>query len=222
MCNPRRVMVHLTRTIEESWRTLIEQTARADGRVQELARITTNIALDAEMGDLALQMLERVLSGEFAGFAAWTRDDDGNYRHDLGEVVLIYQPGSRQLTIEARLTELISAEARGTAEANGLTVGEVAVEAVGHYFTDGWRGRTEAWARSEANTRAEQKLADAIEALHLQQHTTELQVAEVQARAEAEQEAVIALEQARGTMRTALRERLQSSLAMLRIASSIP
>jgi hypothetical protein len=126
-------MVHLTRTIEQSWRTHIEQTARVDGQAQELARIAADIPLDAEMGDLALQMLERVLQGEFEGFTAWERDNGGNYCHDLGEVILIYQPGSRQLLIEARLTELISAEARGTAGASGFTVGEVAVEAVGHY-----------------------------------------------------------------------------------------
>src|SRR5579859_2117855 len=78
MCNPRRVMINLTCTIEQSWRTLIEQTARVEGQVQELARISADIPLDAEMGDLALQMLERVLHGEFEGFAAWERDNEGN------------------------------------------------------------------------------------------------------------------------------------------------
>jgi flagellar biosynthesis/type III secretory pathway protein FliH len=206
-------MINLTRTIEQSWRTLIEQTARVEGQVQELARISADIPLDAEMGDLALQMLERVLRGEFAGYDAWECDNEGNYRRDLGDVVLVYQPGSHQLLIEARLTELISAEARGTAEANGFTVGEVAVEAVGHYYSDGWGGRTEARARTEAETQAEQKLAEAIEELHRQQHAAELQAAAAQARAQAEQEAAIALGGAREAMRAAMRKRLQVLLA---------
>src|SRR5579864_4475737 len=159
MCNPRRVMINLTQTIEQSWRTLIEQTARTEGQVQELARISADIPLDAWMGDLALQMLERVLRGEFAGFDPWECDSDGSYRRDLGNVVLVYRPGSRQLLIEARLTELISAEARGTAEASGITVGEVAVEAVGRYYDDGWYGRDEAQARASAQAEAERKLS---------------------------------------------------------------
>jgi hypothetical protein len=58
-----------------------------------------------------------------------------------------------------------------------------------------------------------QKLADAIEALHRQQHAAELHAAEAQARVQAEQEATIALERARVAMRAAMRERLQILLA---------
>ncbi len=213
MCNPRRVMVNLSQSIEQSWRALIEQTARAEGQVQELARISADISLGAELGDVALEMLERVLRGEFEGFEPWERDNEGNYRYDLGDVVLIYQPGGHQLQIEARLTELISADARGTAEATGLTVGDVAVEAIGHYYSDGWGGRTEAFARKEAETRAEQKLIDAIENLHRQKHADEIEAAEIQARTHAEQEAAIALDHARQAMRAAMRERLQVILA---------
>ena len=213
MCNPRRVMINLTQTIEQSWRTLIEQTARVEGQVQELARIAADIPLDAEMGDLALQMLERILQGEFEGFDAWERDNEGNYRRDLDDVVLIYQPGSHQLLIEARLTELISAEARSSIEATGMTVGEVAVEAVGRYYDDGWGRHTEEKARAQAEAEAQQKLFAAIEALHQQQHTDEIQAAEAQARTQADQEAAAALERTRLTMRAALRERLQVVLA---------
>ena len=213
MCNPRRVMINLTQTIEQSWRTLIEQTAHAEGQVQELARITADIPLDAEMGDLALQMLERVLRGEFEGFDPWECDSEGNYRRDLGDVVLIYQPGSRQLLIEARLTELISAEARSTAEASGITIGEVAVEAVGKYYDDGWGHYGEAQARASAQAEAERKLSDAIKVLHRQQQATKLEETRVQARVQAEQEAAVALERARAETRLAMRERLQVTLA---------
>lgn len=212
MCNPRRVMIHLTQTIQQAWRTTVEQAAQREGQVQELARITADIPLDAEMGDFALQMLERVLQGEFEGFEAWERDDEGNYRNTLGDVILIYQPGSHQLAIEAQLTELVSAEARSTAEAQGFTVGEVAVEAVGHYYSDNWGGRTEEWARAQAQANAEQKLAEAIKALHEEQHAAELRAAEAEARALAEQEAEAELERRRAEMRAAMRERLQTIL----------
>lgn len=209
MCNPRRVMIHLTRAIEEAWRTTVAQAATATGEVQQLARIRADIPLDAEMGEVALQMLERILRGEFPEFEPWERDAEGNYRHDLGDVVLVYQPGSHQLLVEARLTELISAEARATAEASGFTVGQVAAEAVGHYYEDGWGGRTEACALAEAKAAAELKLTEATEALHRQQHAAELQTAEAQARAEAERQAAADLARLQAQVRAGLRTRLQ-------------
>lgn len=213
MCNPRRVMVHLTRTIEQAWRTNIEQAAKVEGQVQELARMSVDIPLNAEMADVALQMLERILRGECGGLAPWPRDDEGNYRQDLGDVVLVYQPGSRQLLVEARLTELISAQASSTAEAHGFTVGEVAVEAVGHYYNDGWGGRNEARARVEAQQEAEKRLQVAIDALGREQHSAEFQAATQEARMRAEQEANRKLEKRRTEMRMAMRERLQEILA---------
>jgi hypothetical protein len=158
-------------------------------------------------------MLERILRGDFPEFEPWERDGAGNYRHDLGDAVLVYQPGSRQLTVEARLTELISAEARATAEASGFTVGEVAVEAVGRYYDDGWGGRTQERALAEAQAAAESRLAEATEALHREQHAAELEAAEAEARALAEAQAAAELERLQGEVREALRERLQVLLA---------
>jgi len=213
MCNPRRVMIQLNRAIEEAWRTTVEQTAQVQGEVEQLARLTVDIPLGAEMGDLALQMLERILQGEFAEFEPWERDSEGNYRRDLGEVVLIYRPGSRQLLVEARLTESIDAEARAAAEVSGFTVGEVAVEAVGGYYEDGWGGPTEERARAEAQADAERKLAEAIAALRRQQHAAELQDAEAQARQQAEQQAAAELARRQAEVRAALRQRLQGMMA---------
>jgi len=213
MCNPRRVMIHLARAIEEAWRTTVQQAATATGQVDQLARINVDIPLDAEMGDAALEMLERILQGEFEEFEPWERDAQGDYRRDLGEVVLVYQPGSRQLTVEAQLTELISAEAQAAAEAGGFTVGEVAVEAVGRYYEDGWGGRTKERAEQEAQAEAEHKLAEATEALHRQEHAPEIEVAEAEARVEAEQLAAEQLELRRVEVRDALRERLQTIVA---------
>ena len=123
MCNPRRVMIHLAQCIEEAWRQTIEQAATASGEVAELARINAEVQLDEEMGDMALGMLERVLAGDFEGFEPWERDSLGHYHRELDGVMLIYNPEDYELTIEAQLTELVTAEARATAEASGFTVG---------------------------------------------------------------------------------------------------
>ncbi len=213
MCNPRKVMVHLTEAIEEAWRTTIEQTATAEDEIQELAQITADIPLDAEMGDMALQVMERLMRGEFDDYAAWDEDEEGNFRRDLGEVTLIYTPGTRQLIVEARLTELITIEARATAEASGLTIGEVAAEAVGRYYDDGWGGRTEEHARRDAQTEAERRMAAATEALHREQHAGEIATAETAAQAEADARAAEQLAQIREDTRDALRQRLQVVMA---------
>jgi len=216
MCNPRRVMIHLSKAIEEAWRTTVEQAASAQGEVRELARVTADIPLNAEMGDRALEMLERIMQGEFEEFEPWERDEEGDYRRDLGEVILIYRPGSHQLIIEAALTQQISTEARATAEAGGFTVGEVAVEAIGRYFDDGWGGRTQEHARQEARAAAERKLREAAESLHRHQHRAEIEAAESNARAQAEAQAAAELGQVRHKTREALRERLQLILAETR------
>ena len=213
MCNPRRVMVHLSRAIEEAWRATVEEAATAEDEVSELARITADIPLDAEMGDRALEMLERIMGGEFEEFKPWDRGEDGAFRRDLDGVTLVYHPGGRQLVVEAGLTERITAEARAGAEAGGFTVGEGAVEAVGRYFDDGWGGRTEEHARRDAQAAAEQKLAEATEALHRREHAEEIQVAEAQARAEAQTQAEAELKRLRRETRDALRQRLQGTLA---------
>jgi hypothetical protein len=206
-------MVHLNRAIRDAWHTTVEQTACTEGEVRELARITVDVALDAEMGDLPLQLLERLLRGEFPEFEAWPRDEAGNYRRDLGDVVLVYRPDTRQLVVEAQLVERIQAEARAAEEVGGFTVGEVAVEAVAHYFEDGWGGRTEGEARRVAQADAERKLARAVEDCHRQAHAAEIRGAEGRARAGAERQAAEELERRRAEVRQALRDRLKEVLA---------
>ena len=213
MCNPRRVMVHLTETIEAAWRETVTRNAQATGQVQELARLTADIPLDAEMGDLALAMMERLMRGEYEGYDAWEEDAEGNFRRQLDQVTLVYTPGSHQLVIESRLTELITAEAEAAADAAGFTVGEVAVEAVGRYYEDGWGGRTEERARREAQTEADRRLAEARDALHREQHAGELAAAAAQAEAEAATRAAAALDAARAETRAALRQQLQVVMA---------
>jgi hypothetical protein len=214
MCNPRRVMIHLDRCIEEAWRHTVEQAATASGEVAELARITARVPLDEEMGDAALLMLERVLAGEFEGFEAWERDSStGRFRRDLGEVVMLYDPASHQLAIEARLSELITAEARAAVEASGMTIGQITVEAMGHYYDDGWGGRTREQALEEAEQDAEHRLREAVENLGLEQNRAQIEEALARAGVEAAQRAEEELAHRLEEMRAALRERLQVIMA---------
>jgi hypothetical protein len=206
-------MIHLSKAIEEAWRTTVEQVAQAEGEVQELARITADIPLDEEMGDQALTMMERIMQGEFEDYEPWERDDAGNYRRQLKDVVLVYSPGSRQLIVEASLTEQINTEVLATAEAGGFSVGEVAVEAVGRYYDDGWGGRTEEHARQEAQKNAERKLRDAIDSLHREQHAQEIDAATSKAHADATRQANEKLHELRLQTRDSLRQRLQVILA---------
>lgn len=213
MCNPRKVMIHLARSIEESWRRTVEQTATVSGEAAELGRISADVRLNEEMGDMALVMLERVLSGEFEGFDPWSRDSRGFYCRQMDDVTLIYDPENSRLSIEAQLTESVTAEARAAAEACGFTVGDVAAEAVGRYYDDGWDGHTKKSAKAEAHEEAERSLEDAIEALHRQQNPEEFADAEARARADAEAFAKEELNRLQTRTREALRERLQMTLA---------
>lgn len=213
MCNPRKVMIHLAKRIEEAWRQTVQQTATVSGEVSELGRITADVRMDEEMGETALNMLERVLSGEFQGFEPWERDSVGQYRREMDAVTLIYNPHTHQLHIESRLTELLSADAQAAAEASGFTVGEVAVEAIGNYYSDGWGGRTESRALQEAQQLAEHRMTQAIANLHHQQHAEKLKTASRQAQAEAERRARQELIQRQTETRQAMRQQLQMTLA---------
>ncbi|MGB1251011.1 MAG: hypothetical protein ACPG8W_10385 [Candidatus Promineifilaceae bacterium] len=213
MCNPRRVMVHLRESIEQAWRTTIEESAEMQVEVRERARVAADIPLDAEMGDLALQMMVRLMQGEFDDYAAWDQDADGNYRRELDAVTLIYVPGTRQLLIETSLVEQVSVAAQASAEASGFTIGDVATEAVGHYYDDGWGGRTETRARAEANRRAAERLQAAVEELHRQQNPDAFAAATAEARERAEAQAAEQLAAAQAETRAALREQMQNTLA---------
>jgi len=213
MCNPRQVLIYLARCIEEAWRRTVEQTASASGAVAEVAHLTADVPLAEEMGDMALEMLERVLAGEYPGFEPWSRDDRGCYWRELDGVTLRYDPAGSQLTIEAHLEQLVTTEARGAAEAAGVTVGEVSVEAVGRYYSDGWGGRTEERATAEAQAEAERKLAEAVETLHREQNRTAIEAAEAQAQIEAQVAAQAMLARRQAEVRAALRAQLQASLA---------
>jgi hypothetical protein len=213
MCNPRRVEVHLDRSVDEAWRQTITQVASASASVSENASVAVDIGLAGDLGDVALATLERVVAGEFPDHEGWTRDDSGRYTRVLEDVTVVYDPATRRMSVEARLTESVTAEARAAIEASGMTVGQVATDAVAHYYDDGWGGRTKERALGEAQVDADRRLGDAIQALHRTQHADEIRSAEEQARAQAEVLAQDELARRQADVRDALRGRLQVVVA---------
>ena len=121
-------MIHWSRSIEEAWRQTVTERATAGGEVQELARVEASVALDAEMGDMARKMLERVLAGEIEGFEPWDRDDQGRFTRELEGITMTYDPAISRLFLQAELSSRVSAAGQAAVEICGVTTGEIAAE----------------------------------------------------------------------------------------------
>ena len=214
MCNPRKVMIHVNETIETAWRQLLTEKAAASELLTEQAEISCEIKLAEEMGTAALDVLEQVLAGEYSAVPAWEKDDEGNFYRDFAGITLVYDPLNRQFVLRARLQEMLSAEARAAAEICRVTTGTIAFEAVGHYYDDGWKGRTEEKALKEAAEQVEIRFERALEDLKKAQFEGEAEQklrAELAAAAQSELEAELA--EKRAALRLELRHQLQAQLA---------
>jgi len=212
MCNPRRVMIHLNRCIRESWSQAIEQCARATDQVNQLGSMTAEVKLAEEMGEPAVKMLERVLSGEFETVEAWDKTENGGFRKELENVQLEYDPKNRTLRIEAGLSEGVTAYAAAVEKAEGFTEGEVDVKGEGIYYDDEWGGRTKKVAEKEAVKDAESKLDQAVQMLHQKQHNDKIKDAKAKAFKKANEKASSKLEQKMELVKKALREKLEAIL----------
>ena len=216
MCNPRKVMIHVAQSIEEAWRKTISESIVAGEEVGQLASITTDIELNREMGEAALEMLEKVLAGDFPDHDAWSRNADGDFVKELEDITLCYQPATRQLTMTAHLSRMASAEAETATEICGVTIGEIAFDAIGHYYEDGWKDRTEEKALEEARQQVEIRLARALHELHEEQQQEKIATKKEELQQEAQNQALIKLEESKKEVRTALRQQLQAQLASRR------
>ncbi|HIE06682.1 MAG TPA: hypothetical protein EYP64_01405 [Desulfarculaceae bacterium] len=214
MCNPRKVMIHVNETIEAAWRQLLTEKATASELLSENAEISCEIKLAEEMGAAALDVLEQVLAGEFADFPGWQKDSAGNFYRDLEDITLVYDPNRRQFVLRARLEEMLSAEASAAAEICQVTTGTIAFEAVGYYYDDGWKGRTEEKALKEATEQAEMRFEYALKELKKAQPES---AAELELRssltAEAQSKVEKELAEKRAALRLELRHQLQAQLA---------
>ena len=213
MCNPRKVMIHVAQSIEEAWKKTISEYVAAGEEVGQLASIAANIELDREMGEAALEMLEKVLAGEFPDHEAWSRNEEGNFIKELDEITLCYQPHSRQLTMTAQLSRMANAEAETAAEVCGITIGEIAFSAIGHYYEDGWKNRTQEKALDEARLQADIRLARALHELHEEQQQEKISSKREDLQQEALNQALEKLDEIKQEVRIALRQQLQAQLA---------
>ena len=205
-------MIHVAQSIEEAWRKTISESASADEEVCQLASIAANIELDQEMGEAALEMLERVLAGDFPDHAAWSRNENGDFVKELADITLCYHIRSRQLTMTAHLSRMASAEAEAATELCGVTIGEIAFAAIGHYYEDGWKNRTEEKALEEARQQVEIRLARALHELCEEQQQEEIALKRGALQQEAQNMAFEKLEKSKLEVRMALRQQLQAQL----------
>jgi len=206
-------MIHLSRSIEEAWRRTVTETATASGELKELASVEACVALDAEMGDMARRMLERVLAGEIEGFEPWGRDDQGRFARELEGVTMVYDPETARLRLQTDLVRQVSAVGQAAAEICGVTAGEIAADAVAHYYDDGWGGRTEEAARETAEKQVERQLASAMERLHSHQQAEKLLVIENEVQEQARVQALEELEKVKQETLLVMRRQLQGVLS---------
>ncbi|MBN2809413.1 MAG: hypothetical protein JXR80_07970 [Deltaproteobacteria bacterium] len=216
MCNPRKVMIHVARSIEEAWEKTISECASCSEEVGQLASLTADIELDREMGEAALVMLEKVLAGDFPGHPAWGRNQAGDFVKEMEAISLCYQPSSRQLTMTAHLSGMASAEAESVAQVSGVTRGEIAFDAIGHYYEDGWKDRTEEKALAEAREQAEIRLARALYELNQAQQQETIGQKRDALQEKAQNQARKKLAESKKNVRVALRRQLQAELTARR------
>jgi len=209
-------MIHVAQSIEEAWKKTICESAVVGAEIGQLASITANIELDQEMGVAALEILEKVLAGEFPDHAAWSRNSEGEFVKELGDITLCYQPRTRQLTMTAHLSAMASAEATAASEVCGVTIGEIAFNAVGHYYEDGWKERTEEKALAEVHQQIEVRLARALYELNQEQQHESVTLKRDELKQEAREKALAKLEISKLEVRAALRQQLQAQLASRR------
>lgn len=186
MCNPRRVQVRVAQEVREEWSRTVEErvTEQTDIAAEEV--LETRIDLSADLGDIVLDELHMLLQ---EGYGEWQAAADDAYTLSLENgIVLRYQPASGVLQVVARLSDTVQAAASATSTASGIVEGSVEVEGHGHYYDDGWGGRTEESARRDAERDAQRRIAQAQEQVRTEQQRESLDAA----RAEAQEQARVA------------------------------
>ncbi|NPA25721.1 MAG: hypothetical protein GXO34_07845 [Deltaproteobacteria bacterium] len=216
MCNPRKVMIHVAESVAEAWHRAISETVSQKAEVTQLATLTARVELDREMGPAALKMLEQVLAGEFPDHEAWGRNDEGHFTREIDGFSLVFDPRNGIFSLTARLTEMADVEITRGTEICGTTLGEIAFDAVGHYYEDGWSGRTEEKALAEARKQAEIRLQRALYELREKEQEKVLSRERRRLEAEIRRESELELEQKITELRRALRGKLQAELSARR------
>jgi len=153
MCNPRRVTVTATRDIAEAWQREISRTVTLSAQVTGEARIRQ--PLSNTLGRPVIRALESLLASDNTG--NWQETETG-YRHEVEGGYVLYDVDEPALEIVATLADTVEAEAIATRQLTGELTETLATEQQGHYYDDGYGGRNQACAETEARQTAEQVL----------------------------------------------------------------
>ncbi len=152
MCNPRRIRVTATRQLNEAWQREVSRTVELQEQVIGEARVRQ--PLDSTLGTQALRALESALASDDSG---WRQVAEG-YRYDVEGGYVIYLVEARALEIVATLEDQVHISAQETRTLAGAINTEVATEAEGSYYDDGWGGLTAEVAQQAAQTAAQRQL----------------------------------------------------------------
>lgn len=206
MCNPRRVLVTATQTLDEAWQREITRTVDLCGIATGEARVRQR--LDSSLGGPALRALELALAAPESGWVA----SPGGYRRDVDGGYVVYHLDERELEIVATLCEQVQVTGAAARQLSGHVQTQLSVEGQGTYYDDNWGGRNEESARQQAEADAQAKLAEArrlslLAAQHAAERESEGELAAV---ARQQAEAKLAEEQAarQAALARAARERL--------------
>lgn len=209
MCNPRRVLVRLAQLVREEWSRTVDARITEQTELSAEATLETRIDLAAELGDVALQELHRLL-GE--GYGGWHIDGD-TYRLALAHgIALRYHPDSGRLQVQAHLSETIAVAANASAAATGVAEGAVEVEGVGVWYDNDHDGSNEAYAREQAEHHAQAQLAVAHATFVAEQQQAALATAQRTAEAQARHLAQARLREERERRQAMLDEQLETIL----------
>lgn len=153
MCNPRRVTVTATREIAEAWQHEVSRTVTLSTQVTGEARVCQ--PLSNTLGTPVLRALESLLAS--GNTANWQETETG-YRHDVEGGYVLYDMDAQTLEIVATLADTVHAESTATRQVSGELRETFSTEREGHYYEDGFGGRTQARAETEAGNAAQQAL----------------------------------------------------------------
>jgi hypothetical protein len=187
MCNPRRVIIKLAQAVSEEWSRTVDAHAAEQTEIEARAMLETQVNLAEELGDIALQELRALLAD---GYSEWCPDGNAFALAMENGITLRYTPEKGILQVMASLNETVETAASASSSASGTVEGSIEVEGIGRYYSDGWGGHTEEWARERAQQDAHNRLSEAQYLLREEQQRAALEaahrVAQDQARTEAQ------------------------------------
>jgi len=178
------VRVTLTRQLNQAWQREVSRSVELREHVTGEARIRQ--PLDSTLGTPALRALEATLAADDSG---WREVEDG-YRYEVDGGYVTYLIEEQALEIVAVLADEVQASGEGRQILSGVVNREIAAEAEGQYYDDGWGGYTQTSAQQKAQAAAEQQLenlaASQIEQASQEAETLSQAEIEAQARSQAQ------------------------------------